>query len=134
MPDGRLRARGPRGPRSCPACSTPARKKGLFISWNDGGEWQPLDLNLPAVPITDLRVRDDALAVATQGRAFWVLDDLFVLRQAAVGGRGGSRCRCTHRRPWPWAGRAKQRAGSFEGENPSPDLPIYYYLARCRAG
>jgi hypothetical protein len=58
-------------------------EKGLFISWNDGGDWQSADLNLPAVPITDLRVRDDALAVATQGRAFWVLDDLFVLRQAA---------------------------------------------------
>jgi hypothetical protein len=42
-------------------------EKGLFISWNDGGEWQAADLNLPAVPITDLRVREDALAVATQG-------------------------------------------------------------------
>ncbi|MEM9759896.1 MAG: glycosyl hydrolase, partial [Pseudomonadota bacterium] len=51
-------------------------EKGLFVSWNDGAEWQSLDLNLPTVPVTDLRVREDALAVATQGRAFWVLDDL----------------------------------------------------------
>ncbi|MBY0506210.1 MAG: glycosyl hydrolase [Bryobacteraceae bacterium] len=57
---------------------------GLYVSFNDGDTWQPLQLNLPVVPITDLTVhaREKDLIVATQGRAFWVLDDLTVLHQA----------------------------------------------------
>lgn len=56
---------------------------GVYISFNDGQQWQPLQLNLPAVPVTDLRVhkRDKDLVVATQGRSFWVLDNLNVLHQ-----------------------------------------------------
>ncbi len=49
---------------------------GLYVSFDDGGNWQPLQLNLPVVPITDLTIKDKDLVVATQGRAFWVLDDL----------------------------------------------------------
>src|SRR3712207_346773 len=51
---------------------------GMFISFDDGERWQPFQLNLPHVPITDLAVhkRDRDLVVATQGRSFWVLDDL----------------------------------------------------------
>jgi photosystem II stability/assembly factor-like uncharacterized protein len=102
-------------------------EKGLFISWNDGGEWQAADLNLPAVPITDLRVREDALAVATQGRAFWVLDDLFVLRQAAEADPAAAVHVYTP--PAHAMGRPSNSGGGTEGENPSPDLPIYYHLA-----
>jgi photosystem II stability/assembly factor-like uncharacterized protein len=58
---------------------------GMFVSYNDGGSWQSLDLNLPPVPITDLTIRQDNLVAATQGRAFWVLDDLFLVRQAGAG-------------------------------------------------
>lgn len=56
---------------------------GIFVSFNDGDEWQPLQLNLPIVPITDLAVhkRDKDLVVATQGRSFWILDDLTLLHQ-----------------------------------------------------
>jgi len=56
---------------------------GLYVSFNAGDNWQPLQLNLPAVSITDLAVhkRDKDLVVATQGRSFWVLDDLPVLHQ-----------------------------------------------------
>ena len=54
----------------------------MFVSLDDGKSWQPLRLNLPAVPITDIRARKDGLVVATQGRAFWILDDVFVVRQA----------------------------------------------------
>ena len=49
---------------------------GLYVSFDDGGNWQPLQLNLPVVPVTDLTVKDKDLVVATQGRAFWILDDL----------------------------------------------------------
>jgi photosystem II stability/assembly factor-like uncharacterized protein len=54
---------------------------GLFVSLDDGATWQPFQRNLPVTPITDLAVKDGDLVVATQGRAFWILDDLTPLRQ-----------------------------------------------------
>jgi photosystem II stability/assembly factor-like uncharacterized protein len=56
---------------------------GVYVSFDDGENWQPLQMNLPVVPITDLIVqkRDKDLVAATQGRSFWVLDDLTVLHQ-----------------------------------------------------
>jgi photosystem II stability/assembly factor-like uncharacterized protein len=53
---------------------------GLYVSFDDGASWQPFQRNLPATPITDLAVKDGDLVVATQGRAFWILDDLTPLR------------------------------------------------------
>jgi photosystem II stability/assembly factor-like uncharacterized protein len=54
---------------------------GMYVSFDDGERWQPLQLNMPVVPITDLAVhkREKDLVVATQGRSFYVLDDLNVL-------------------------------------------------------
>jgi len=54
---------------------------GLYVSFDDGGHWQPLQLNLPIVPITDLVVKEGDLVVATQGRSFWILDDLTPVRE-----------------------------------------------------
>jgi photosystem II stability/assembly factor-like uncharacterized protein len=54
----------------------------IYVSFDDGDHWQSLALNLPPVPVTDLMVRQDDLVAATQGRSFWVLDDLSTLRQA----------------------------------------------------
>jgi len=54
---------------------------GVWVSLDDGGNWEPLQLNLPAVPITDLVVKEKDLVVATQGRSFWILDDLSPLHQ-----------------------------------------------------
>ncbi|MGM5469236.1 VPS10 domain-containing protein [Flavobacteriaceae bacterium LMO-SS05] len=54
---------------------------GMYISFNDGKNWQPFQLNLPIVPITDLAIKDDNLIVATQGRSLWIIDDLTVLHQ-----------------------------------------------------
>jgi photosystem II stability/assembly factor-like uncharacterized protein len=54
---------------------------GVYFSFDDGANWQPLKLNLPVVPIHDLNIHNDDLAVATHGRAFWVLDDITPLRQ-----------------------------------------------------
>ncbi len=56
-------------------------EEGMYISFNDGRNWQPLQLNLPRVPITDLKIRDNDLVASTQGRAFWILDDLTPLQQ-----------------------------------------------------
>ena len=57
---------------------------GVYVSFNDGALWQPLKLNLPTVPVRDLEIKDGDLAIATHGRAFWVLDDISPLRQLAA--------------------------------------------------
>jgi photosystem II stability/assembly factor-like uncharacterized protein len=57
---------------------------GLFVSFDDGARWQSLQLNLPRTPIMDLKVHRGDLAVATQGRSFWILDDLGPLRELAA--------------------------------------------------
>jgi photosystem II stability/assembly factor-like uncharacterized protein len=54
---------------------------GMYISYDDGANWKSFQLNLPVVPITDLTIKENDLVVATQGRAFWVLDDLTVVQQ-----------------------------------------------------
>jgi len=54
---------------------------GLYLSWDGGKNWQNFNLNLPVTPILDLMVKHDDLIVATSGRAFWVFDDLGLLRQ-----------------------------------------------------
>jgi hypothetical protein len=84
---------------------------GMFVSFDEGEHWQSLQLNLPVTPITDLQAYRGDLVVATQGRSFWILDDVSPLHQldAAIaaadvhlyqpaeaqrvrrGGRGGSR-------------------------------------------
>ena len=53
----------------------------LFVSFDDGDSWQPLQLNLPPVSMRDVAFHDNDLIVATHGRGFWVLDDISVLRQ-----------------------------------------------------
>jgi photosystem II stability/assembly factor-like uncharacterized protein len=53
---------------------------GLYVSFDDGGSWRAFQRNLPVVPISDLAVAGSDLVVATQGRAFWILDDLTPLR------------------------------------------------------
>jgi photosystem II stability/assembly factor-like uncharacterized protein len=54
---------------------------GMFISFDHGGRWQPFQLNLPNVPITDIKVHRKDLVVSTQGRAIWILDNLTSLHQ-----------------------------------------------------
>jgi photosystem II stability/assembly factor-like uncharacterized protein len=54
---------------------------GIYISWNGGKNWTPFQLNLPNTPITDLKIHQGNLIAATSGRAFWVLDDLSLIRQ-----------------------------------------------------
>jgi photosystem II stability/assembly factor-like uncharacterized protein len=54
---------------------------GIYVSFDSGADWQPLQLNLPQSPIHDLVIKNDDLVVATHGRAFWILDDITPLRQ-----------------------------------------------------
>ncbi len=57
---------------------------GIYVSFDDGARWQSLRLNLPATPIHDLTIKDNDLAVATHGRAFWILDDVSPLREMSA--------------------------------------------------
>ncbi len=56
---------------------------GVYVSFDDGANWQSLRLNLPVAPIADLVVTHTDLVAATHGRAFWILDDLTPLHQLA---------------------------------------------------
>jgi len=100
---------------------------GMFVSYDDGANWRSLQLNLPPVPITDLSIRQDSLAVATQGRGYWVLDDLFVVRQ----GQQSTSDELRIFQPGTvtmLASASGGKAGNFEGHNPANGLPIYYQL------
>ncbi|MEO8035350.1 MAG: hypothetical protein ABI837_13020, partial [Acidobacteriota bacterium] len=58
-------------------------ERGVYVSFDDGAKWQPLQLKLPIVPIHDMLVHDDSLILATHGRGFWILDDIAPLRDFA---------------------------------------------------
>ena len=64
---------------------------GVYISYDDGDHWQSLSLNLPDVPVSDIWVEANSIAIATHGRSFYILDDIAPLRQAGH----------EHRRPIP---------------------------------
>jgi photosystem II stability/assembly factor-like uncharacterized protein len=59
----------------------------VYVSFNDGNQWQPLELNMPVTSVRDIVVHGDDLAVATYGRGFWVLDQMTALRQIAAKGK-----------------------------------------------
>ncbi len=56
-------------------------ESGMYVSFDNGQNWQAFQLNLPLVPITDLTIKNDNLIAATQGRSFWMIDDLTPLHQ-----------------------------------------------------
>jgi hypothetical protein len=53
---------------------------GVFYSLNDGESWEKLKVNLPAVPVVDIKIKDNDLVIATNGRGFWIMDDFTPLR------------------------------------------------------
>ncbi len=59
----------------------------VYVSFDDGDQWQPLRLNMPVTSVRDIVVHGDDLAVATYGRGFWVLDQMTALRQIAAKGK-----------------------------------------------
>jgi photosystem II stability/assembly factor-like uncharacterized protein len=54
---------------------------GMYISFDNGAHWQPFQLNLPQVPVTDIKLHNKDLIVSTQGRAFWIMDNISALHQ-----------------------------------------------------
>ena len=105
---------------------------GMYVSFDSGASWESLDLNLPLVQVTDLRIQAGDLIVATQGRGFWILDDLTPLRQhAAAAAEAGNFLY----RPAP-AFRVSQGLGgpvgpTVVGQNKPPGAFIDYILAEA---
>jgi photosystem II stability/assembly factor-like uncharacterized protein len=56
-------------------------EQGIYLSYDNGENWTPFQLNLPVTPINDLAIRDNDLIAATSGRSFWILDNLSALQQ-----------------------------------------------------
>ena len=66
-------------------------ERGVYVSFDDGDHWQPLQQNLPRTSVRDLEVHGDDLVIATHGRGFWIMDDVAPLRAFADAAGGGSR-------------------------------------------
>ncbi len=105
---------------------------GMYISLNGGASWQPFQLNLPVVPITDLAFhkRERELVVATQGRAFWILDDLPLVYQLSDAALKEPLHLFAPKETYRTAG-----GGGFRppdpatGQNPASGTVVYYSLA-----
>jgi photosystem II stability/assembly factor-like uncharacterized protein len=101
---------------------------GVYFSIDDGAHWQKLRLNLPAVPVHDLVVKDDDLAVATHGRAFWILDDLTPLRTLAPPDADAAAKLYPPRPAYRLRMPDSVDRRSPAGENPPPGAMVYYYF------
>ncbi|HKY43574.1 MAG TPA: hypothetical protein VJM50_10800 [Pyrinomonadaceae bacterium] len=108
---------------------------GMYVSFDNGERWQSLQLNLPVVPITDLAVhkREKELVVATQGRSFWILDDLPVLHQMMDSGGFSAAGETRLFKPkesyrMPGGGGAPLGPTATVGRNPANGVVVYYSL------
>lgn len=102
---------------------------GLFVSFDDGGRWQPLQLNLPRTPVTDLRLHRRDLVVSTMGRGFWILDNVTPLH-ALAGSKGEPSA--SHRETGAGATTASQDHAGVRLIAPGPALRLRYSAARRR--
>jgi photosystem II stability/assembly factor-like uncharacterized protein len=108
-------------------------ERGMYVSFDDGARWQPLQLNLPVVPITDLTVKEGDLVAATQGRGFWVLDNLSPLRALAAGPPAGAKAHLYPPAPSYrlWSAGNVSRPPQGTGKNPPAGVVVDYYLAEA---
>jgi photosystem II stability/assembly factor-like uncharacterized protein len=60
-------------------------EKGVYVSFDDGDHWQPLQMNLPVTSVRDIDVHENDLVIATHGRGFWIMDNVTPLRSVAAG-------------------------------------------------
>ncbi|MFQ5750721.1 MAG: WD40/YVTN/BNR-like repeat-containing protein [bacterium] len=102
-------------------------ESGMYLSFDDGANWKPFQLNLPVVPITDLAIKNNDLIVATQGRSFWVLDDLTPLHQLSD--------EIIQSNYWLYQPRPSYRLRGFSfgnptnaGKNPPNGVVLHYYF------
>ena len=109
-------------------------QNGLYLSWNGGDKWDKLNLNLPVVPITDMTVKGSDLVIATQGRAFWILDDLNLIRQYD----DNLKLYQTEKTIMPnWYSSMNNNSSSgtnlLQGVNPPTGMVIYYSLPNLKS-
>ena len=100
---------------------------GMYISYNYGKQWTSLQLNLPTVPITDITLKENAMILATQGRAFWMLDDLSLLQQYNTTILGKSLH--VYNVQDAWRITAGHNTPANAGANPPSGAVINYYVA-----
>lgn len=109
---------------------------GIYISWNGGTSWQPLQLNMPITPITDLMVKNDDLIVATSGRSFWILDDLGLIRQYKEGNEAFTLYKPEDLIYGNWGSQLNKTSADFKGTdpfngvNPANGVVLYYQLPK----
>ena len=106
---------------------------GMYYSLDDGRRWQPLQLNLPTVSITDLALKDGNLIAATQGRGFWILDDLAVLHQLDDAQSGKRAHLYTPQSTYRLSAGGRTDEPGNAGTNPHPGATIYYALSEAPA-
>ena len=113
-------------------------ERGVWVSFNDGAQWQRLQRNLPPVPVHDLVIKEGDLVVGTHGRSFWVMDDLSPLRQmnAEIAAKTAHlfQPRDAYRIEWGGGGFGGGGGGnvaalSRPGMNPTSGAVVYYHLA-----
>ena len=107
---------------------------GMYVSFDGGGRWLPFQLNLPATPVTDIKVHEQDLVLSTQGRSFWILDDLTPLHQISDRLTASRAVLFTPRVAWrmryraSFGGEESSRRSSGDPEYPPPGAMIDYWL------
>jgi YVTN family beta-propeller protein len=113
-------------------------ERAVFVSFNDGDDWQPLRLNMPATSIRDLVIHDDDVVVGTHGRSFWILDDITPLRQidarVAAAEAHLFRPQVAYRVRWNVNTDTPLPPEEPAGQNPPDGAIINYYLKQAAAG
>jgi len=102
----------------------------MYISFDDGSNWSPFQLNLPIVPITDLAIKENNLIVATQGRSLWILDDLTVLHQLDASKKTASTILYKPKNALRTKGRARTEPSKTEGQNHPNGVITHFYLKK----
>ena len=107
-------------------------ERGVWVSFDDGANWQTLRRNLPIVPVHDLAVKEGDLVAATHGRSFWILDDLSALRQMSPSVIAWPsylfKPRNVYRAGFNGGGGTGAAGGHPTGQNPPAGAMIYYWL------
>jgi photosystem II stability/assembly factor-like uncharacterized protein len=101
---------------------------GVFVSYDDGANWESLKLNLPTTPVHDLVIKGDDLVLATHGRGFWVLDDLSPVRQHSDALKNEAAHLFTPATAVRSQYSSGRRKSPTAGENPPTGAVLYYEL------
>ena len=110
-------------------------ERGVYVSFDDGARWQPLQQNLPRTSVRDLVVHGDDLIVATHGRGFWIMDDIALLRQLGDLARDALfKPAVAYRFPRSASSDTPSPPDEPTAENPPTGAIIDYYLARQASG